>query len=334
MGFREREKQRIVPAKAELFSGEACEPGLYRKKRRKFCLREDRASENLHASIRDDALDYFRRRGIGWHDGVDGGPSNHLCCSQSFCVNFWFPFRGAPGSLTAVLRGLGYDVAEVMPFELDRCPSDNTHGYMAFEWIGERNYLAEGRGGNAAQDGARKRGQHFTSLDFACRFRRSDGAIQMVAGEWKYTERYTNNRSLRFSRKKTDRLRIYEPAINGPDCQIRLNGLSREALFFDPFDQLMRQQLLCSAMEREGEMDADIVSLLHIVPKSNRDFVGRVTSPELRSVGSDVHEVWGKLVEAGRFAVVYAEDVLPLVCRHAPEPEWASYMTHRYGGMR
>lgn len=333
MGFREREKRRIVTVKPELFSGEACEPGLYRKKRRTFCLREDRASENLHASIRDDALDYFRRRGIRWHDGIDNGPSNHLCCSQSFCLNFWFPFRSAPGSLTTVLRGLGYDVAEMLPFELDRCPNGEGAGYMAFEWIGERNYLEERRRGKVARDDARKRGQHFTSLDFACRFRRPDGAIQIVAGEWKYTERYPNDRNLRFSRNRTDRLGIYEPAFNAPDCQIRLNGLSQEALFFDPFDQLMRQQLLCSAMEREGEMDADVVSLLHIAPKANRDFVNRVTSPKLRLVGCDVHDVWGRIVEAGRFAGVFVEDVLPLVCGHAPRSDWASYMTHRFGGM-
>ncbi len=248
-------------------------------------------------------------------------------------MNFWFPFRSAPWSLTAVLRGLGYDVAEMLPFELDQCPSDEAAGYMTFEWIGERNYLVEIRGGKIAQDDARKQGQHFISVDFACRFRRSDGAIQIVAGEWKYTERNTNDRNLRFSRNRTDRLKIYESALNAPDCQIRFNGLSQEALLFDPFDQLMRQQLLCSAMERDGEMDADIVSLLHIAPKSNRDLVSRVTSPALRSIGSDVHDVWGRLVEPGRFAGVYAEDVLPLVCRHAQEPEWAAYMMERYGGM-
>ena len=95
----------------------------------------------------------------------------------------------------------------------------------------------------------------------------------------------------------------------------------------------MRQQLLCSAMEREGEMEADVVSLLHIAPKSNREFVSRVRSPALRAMGSDVHEVWGRLVEPGRFAGVYAEDVLPLVCRHALDAEWAAYMTQRFGGM-
>ena len=138
---------------------------------------------------------------------------------------------------------------------------------------------------------------------------------------------------MRFSGKGTDRLEIYKPSLEAADCQIRLSGLSQEALFFDPFDQLMRQQLLCSAMEREGEMDADIVSLLHMAPKSNREFVNRVTSPALRSKGSDVHEVWGRLVEPGRFTGVYSEDVLPLVCRHAPEPAWVAYMMQRYGAM-
>ena len=81
---------------------------------------------------------------------------------------------------------------------------------------------------------------------------------------------------IRISRYGTDRLDIYRPSLEAPGCQIALNGASKEALFFDPFDQLMRQQLLCSAMEREGEMGADVVSLLHIVPAANREFLGRV----------------------------------------------------------
>ena len=39
------------------------------------------------------------------------------------------------------------------------------------------------------------------------------------------------------------------------------------------------------------------------------------------------------LSSLGASQVFYAEDVLPLVCRHAPEPEWATYMTRRFGGM-
>lgn len=83
MTFRDREKQRLLPLKPQLFSAEACEPGVYRNVPRCFCLRQDRAEENLHATIRDEAIAYFKTRRIGWHDGKEGRPSNHLCCSLS-----------------------------------------------------------------------------------------------------------------------------------------------------------------------------------------------------------------------------------------------------------
>ncbi len=334
MGFRAREKQRLVPLKEDLFSAEACKAGIYRGKEYEFCLQNDHASENLHDHIRKDAVRYFKKRNIPWHDAIEGGPSNHLCCSQSACVNFWFPFGQAPEALAAVLRELGYDAAEMLPFEADAMPSDDGNRYVAFEWIGMRNYLNEHLRSRKAKDAERQRGQNFTSLDFAFRFRRSDDRIQIVAGEWKYTERYANGRCIQHSPSGTDRLEeFYAPAFDEPDCQIALNGLRREALFFDPFDQLMRQQLLCSAMERHGEMGADVVSLLHVAPAANRDFVGRVTSPELRRVGGDVHEIWKALVRPGRFTGVYVEDLVPVVCRFGPEPGWAAYMAKRYGGM-
>ena len=132
MTFRDREKKRLEPLKARLFTERACHPGVYRGRgaRLSFCLNEDFAEENLHAGIRDAALAYFAERKIGWHHGKGGLPSNHLCCSQSCCVNFWFPFVQAPQQLAAVLRGLGYDVAEMLPFEAD-CPLvDASHPYI------------------------------------------------------------------------------------------------------------------------------------------------------------------------------------------------------------
>ena len=334
MGFREREKQRLGPLKPHLFSDEACEWGIYRGKAREFCLCNDRAKENLHANIRDETIRYFRERKIGWHYGIDDGPSNHLCCSQSCCVNFWMPFRRSPGRLASVLRGLGYDAVEMLPISLDGNGADDSCCYVAFEWIGKRNYLGEHARGRVARDDERRRGAGFTSLDFLFRFRRSDGRVQIVAGEWKYTEHYSGKRSLLFSRSGTNRLDIYRASLEHEGCQLVLDGLSPEVLFFDPFDQLMRQQLLCSAMEREREMDADIVSLLHVAPQANRQFLFRVTSPELEPVGSEVHEIWRKLVRPGRFTGVHVEDLLSLVCEHASDPNWAQYMNRRYGGMR
>ena len=334
MGFRDREKDRLAPLKPDLFTEKACEWGTYQGKARKFCLSDDRATENLHPGIREEALRYFHERGIGWHDGIDEGPSNHLCCSQSCCVNFWMPFMHAPDRLALVLRGLGYDVAEVLPFTLDRMGTGNVCPHVAFEWIGERNYLGELAGIGVASDEGRTRGAGFTSVDLAFRFRRADGGIEILLGEWKYTEHYVRGKNLRYSDSGTDRLAIYRPALEHDGCQIVLGDVRPEALFFDPFDQLMRHQLLCSAMERHREMGADVVSLMHFAPAANGELMGRVTSPGLQSAGSDIHEIWGSLVKPGRFRGFDVENVLALVFEHAPDPEWARYMNRRYGGMR
>ena len=333
MTFRDREKSRIGPLKSRLFTESAVRDGLYRGVRREFCLHEEYGAENLEAGIRSAALAYFEDRAIGWHDGKDREPSNHLCCSQSCCVNFWFPFVQAPDQLGAVLRGLGYDVAEVLAMEADGPLRDGTYPYIAFEWIGERNYLGELRRGEVAPDEGRSRGANFTSLDFCMRFRRSDGRTQLVAGEWKYTEHYPKGVDLRFSRGKTDRLeRVYGKHLRKPDCQIT-GDVPHAALFFDPFDQLMRQQLLCTAMERCREMCADVVTLLHVAPVANRELMRRVTSRELAGVGSDVHTIWGALTRPERFKGVATEELLALVCANAPTSQTREYLELRYSGM-
>ena len=149
----------------------------------------------------------------------DGAPSNHLCCSQSCCVNFWFPFVRAPHELAAVLRKIGYDVGEVLPFTEDESLDDGAPPYVAFEWTGARNYLGEHTRGRVGSGHERTRGAGFTSLDFAIRFRCGDGRIQILAGEWKYTEAYAS-KSKRYTRK-TDRLdQIYRPHLEHLDCQI------------------------------------------------------------------------------------------------------------------
>ena len=333
MSFRDREKRRLRALKRKLFSGPACRDGLYGGIRRTFCLHEDFSAENLNTEVREAALAYFEERRIGWHDGRGNGPSNHLCCSQSCCVNFWFSFMQAPDELAEVLRGLGYDVDRMLPLSSDVPLRDGSHGYVAFEWIGERNYLGELRRGAVTPDEARTRGAGFTSLDFCVRFRRSDGQVQIVAGEWKYTENYRKAVDLRRSPSGTDRLdRIYGPRLAQDDCQIRPD-VPFEALFFDPFDQLMRQQLLCSAMERHREMGATVVSLLHVASRANRELMQRETSKALAVRASDIHEIWAGLVRPDCFKGVALEDLLPLVAASVPNPQTRDYLQLRYGDM-
>jgi hypothetical protein len=306
------------------------------------------ADENIFIAYRNPTIDYFSERYIKWH------LPNHLLCSQTCCVDFWFIFMHEPDYLAEVLRDLGYPVAEMLEFEFDsldslqsmgwrvaRQPSDidlgssaRRRGYLAFEWVGARNYLRELSFGAVAGDVNRSRGQYFTSIDVAVRFRRTDGLTQIVLIEWKYTEKYRIGRSLRFSAKGTDRLdQIYRTSLEAPDCQVVLNGISPEALFFDPFDQMMRHQLLASAMERGWEMGASIVSYLHIAPRANSELLQRITSPDLQSRGGDIHEIWRSMVRDDRFQSVYTEDLLPIVIAHAPDNEWARYLNLRYGGL-
>ena len=188
--FRDREKARYVEIKAQLFSREACQPGLYRGRSRPFCLGNGYSVENLFPGFRKDAMAYFRRREITWHDGRPdfsghkrAFPSNHLCCSQCACVNALWPLTERPDLLALVFRPFLPELAEPLPMDADGTLPSGAVPYIAFEWIGTQNYLGE--------RGTRKRGANATSADFAFRYRRSDGRIQLVLGEWKYTEYYS-----------------------------------------------------------------------------------------------------------------------------------------------
>jgi hypothetical protein len=336
--FREQEKKRLLPLKPRLFSPKACVPGLFREMSRDFALAPLQAAENLWSGVRADALQYFTEREIAWHDGIAQAidsvthlwPSNHICCSQCSCVNFWFPYAREPELLAAVLRGIGYDVAEALPISLDRPLADGHLAHVGFEWIGRRNYLREGPGGHPAPDESRRRGKNATSADIVLRFRDTRGRVHVVLGEWKYTEKYPNERSIQVSRRGTDRLKTYAPLLAAPDCQIKLGALDPAHLFYDPFDQLMRLQLLASAMEREHEMEADIVSTLHIAPSANEPLMRQITSPGLRALGSTIHEVWAALVPDERFRGVCQEDLRAVMLSNPAGPQWRDYIALRY----
>ena len=334
MVFRDREKKRLVPLKPCLFSPEACIPGTYQKKERDFCLSDDFSDENIHAIVRENAISYFSERDIPWHKGINGRPSNHLCCSQSFCVNVWFPFIDKPDALLDVLKGIGYPAKEVLPFTSDSTIHTGEKPFLSFEWIGDKNYLGELRRGVPAGDSDRSRGQNFTSADFAFRFLRDDGKIQVVLGEWKYTENYTWGKSIRISGSGKDRLTIYGPHLEHQACQIRLGSVDPDWLFYDPFDQLMRLQLLASMMEHHHEMDAEIVSVLHIAPIANKELTERITSPYLRDFATDIHLLWAKLVTDMRFQGFHAEQLIPILSQSLGDEHWGQYMESRYGGMK
>lgn len=329
MTFRALEKRRYEKLKPILFSSDAQLHGSYRGIPRSFCLADGHSVENLHARIGEDAIHYFRDRRIAWHDGLDGGrlPSNHLCCSQSCCINFLFPMTTDDELLSAIMGKIYPDLAEPLRFVKDHPLSDGRLPYMAFEWIGVDDYLGETR----RKGGERTRGANFTSADFAFRFKRKDGRTQIVLGEWKYTEEYRT-----FDKGIEVRKQNYSTAFcrDGGVFERRDQNLY-SALFFEPFYQLMRLQLLAQEMEYHKEMDADVVTVLHICPHANTEFRDRVPSPYLARAfpNTGTLEIWQKLVPREKFTSISTEYLLHTIRREAQDidRDWADYLQVRYG---
>ncbi len=97
----------------------------------------------------------------------------------------------------------------------------------------------------------------------------------------------------------------------------------------------MRLQLLAQEMELSREMDADVVSVLHICPEANREFRERVTSPYLANTfpGKGTLEIWKELVPQNKFKSISVEDLLNTILRRTKTDdwEWADYLKVRYG---
>ncbi len=104
------------------------------------------------------------------------------------------------------------------------------------------------------------------------------------------------------------------------------------ALLRPLFPQFMRQQFLAHEMEQAGELDADVVSLLHIAPRRNEDF-RRITAPALQGIADSATGVWSRLVApADRFRSIYTEDLFgPFGAgAHPALSDWKAYIAERY----
>jgi hypothetical protein len=316
MKFREIETARVYDIRAELFSMPAAKSlGV------KGLLAQEHRDQNLHNDIREGAIAYFAARRIQWHgkDGVD----RSVVSSQVACVNFFFPLVARPVELAAVLRTVYPDLRHVLPIDAeDRLP-DGSFPHVTFEWIGRHNYLKE--------PGKRVRGKYVTSADVVLRFQDGCDRIHLVLVEWKYCEAYKPDHPCRTSKHGTDRTQIYQHHVFGHGCQLTLSSLPFGELFYEPFEQLMRLQLLASAMEREREMDADIASVLLVAPQANRDFLDTITSPALVGRGGTVPDVWQTLVAPDRFQFLAAEDLLGAIRTMPVDRSWIEYMQRRYG---
>ena len=242
-------------------------------------------------------------------------------------MNFLFPMQSNDKLLANVFKGIYPELGTPLPMVEDGISGKGAHPYVSFEWIGLDDYLSETR----RKPGKRIRGANYTSADFAFRFRRTDGRIQIVLGEWKYTEYYG------YEDKGTNQIRLNnytESFSRSPGVFVSKDPALYRSLFFEPFYQLMRLQLLAQEMEASHEMGTDLVTVLYIHPAANKEFTERVTSRYLSAKfpGQGVMSIWRQLVDQTRFTTISMEYLLQLIGRARPlaNPAWVDYLQTRY----
>lgn len=285
--FSERERRRAsdwkrssltLPDEARRSAPYINKKGMPSQRDYDFCLPSKFAEHSLLPEVRAPVLALFAELGIPWHDGVAGGPSNHLVSSQVQCANA----LGAMVNDSARVRHAFGDVlrtSEVLEIEPER--------FLTFEYIGPTDYFGE------APRGERTRGAHCTSVDAAFLHRTTDGAVELILIEWKYTESYRARRPQ--PAKDRTRWSRYGSALSAEAGPVRGELIAFDALLQEPLYQLMRQQLLAFELEKSGAHGADRVRVVHVSPRMNVAFQASV-QPAAKELGQTVGEAWQRLL--------------------------------------
>ncbi len=256
-----------------------------------FCLPPEHAALSLLPEVREQSLALFAELGIPWHAAVGDGPSNHLLSSQVQCVNALGQMVCDPDRLRHAFGDV-LGIAEVLQVEPGR--------FLTFEYIGPTDVFGEVPGG------ARTRGARCTNVDAAFLHRATDGAVELVLLEWKYTESYRPRRP--DPAKDAERARRYAAAVVDPAGPVRGGVLAFELLLDEPLYQLVRQQLLAHALERSGAEGADRVRVVHVAPQANDAYQSSLPRQEHGALGSTVYQVWRALLRhQDRFVTVDAD---------------------------
>ena len=289
-----------------------------------FCLHKDQAYLNLAPSIQQTAARYFKRPegDITWHRFAA-----HARSSQACCVNFLMPLACASEAL-AVVVGAALGIAAPQMEEVEKGP-DGEPWFVGFEWAGDgTDYLGEGSRGHIT------RGANATSADAIVRFT-SEGVRHTLLIEWKYTETYgapiAKASDPGAIKTRTDR---YADLAFGVDGIVRPElGLRLADYFWDPFYQVLRQQLLAARMEANHEKGAQRVRVLHLSPRDNQA-LHAVTAPALRAYGTEAFAAYRATLRDGSAFIdtSIGKAFAPLLAAPSLRPAgWAEYLTGRYG---
>lgn len=275
------------------------------------------AAEVLHPDVRESAIRYFADNGVKWWTSrwdrrspeMELRPTGHLNSSQVACVNHLEPARVDETAARQVLRSIDPSLKPV------RLGDD---GYVIYEWIGRDNYLNE--------TGLRTRGAHVTSLD-ALMCGENDSGRSLVAIEWKYLETY-EGKSTEVSSRGTDRVATYRPLLKRADCPISVPDI--RSLFYEPYDQLMRQTLLAWQMAEHREFEATDWIHVHVIPEGNHALrMSARGAPGL--TGSGMAEKWrGVLRDPGRYRVLTPTNLVPEAGWETHWVPWRQWLAEAY----
>lgn len=279
-----------------------------------YRVHPDRFALNLAPAIQKQAATYFAEKGIAWHQHANHGLSSQVCC-----LNFLMPLAQDPERLARLVgRALGIAPSVMLPMEQDEAGTD---WFVAFEWIGQQDYLNE-----AGKNGSRTRGANATSADAAVRFQ-IDGRTEIALIEWKFTESYGSPIPPAGNETRSGRYRDLAFAPVGP---IRADtGLALEDFYWEPFYQMLRQQILAMRMEAARELDAQRVRVIHISPSGNRA-LHKVTAPAMRKFGEDAFTVFRSLLVDPTAFVDWSIEGLFGPDVATGNSAWADYLQLRY----
>lgn len=280
----------------------------------RYRLLPEHRHHNLCSPIREKAAKYFGSE-IAWHTHA-----NHALSSQVCCLNFLMPLAERPDVL-ATLVAAALKIAPPKMLEVEQGP-DGRPWFVGFEWNGRVDYLQE------AKRGVRTRGANSTSADAVVRFVNAS-EVETLLIEWKYTESYGPPINPKGNGTRKNRYQHLAFSTGGP---IRSDlGLTLEDFFYEPFYQLLRQQMLAFQMQLAGEDGTKRVRVLHIAPAANVA-LRKVTSPKFRAFGEDAFAAFSAvLVNPTDFISVSTERLFgPIVHKLAATDEWASYLAKRY----
>ncbi len=247
MAYKEKQQKKHEKLISDSFFEGDKGNGIYKNKPRPFVLKD--GSKNLYASIRDEALVYFRENNVGWWMGKN--PTGHTLSSQIACLNHLMPIRKDKDTVLRLINGVYDDKFKaVLPMKCDKAP-----GYVAFEVVSKEEHLNEGK---------LTRGSQCTSIDAAILAQDNDDKKCLIIIEWKYTEAENGNED------KPKRRAKYDELIE--KSKYLLSDNKSTVYYCKPFYQLMRQTLWAEQIIENKEKEyiqADYFLHIHVIPKAN-----------------------------------------------------------------